>query len=388
MRWYGPAISIGLIALAGPSVSAQGPKAAASGWKALYPPDLGDFNTRAERAAAMVAMEEIERILWQIPELAHPQGFEVLKQVWGGTRQHRERGGLMQYSLRLWFFVPNRAVQPEGPICVAVHVNSSLPSGSNGEVDESGRLFNIETDIGELIPGATIVHEGLRWDTPTADRRGGAITFTSQGTIPWIPVTREEYLRAQIYSIEGKNGELEKEARKSLEKTDYERWLEGAAERKKIRDGAVAALARNQGQAAAEEFRKSQEETERQITEQMKAEEDEQRTRNKEALSNRLGDQLRAQIAAMTPAERASPARAGYGPGMLVGPDDPSGHRVLTPEPEFWRIRRSPAEVHAITIVFRPTLDCAAPAVREALWKAYQRRDWTAAFKRMVDRPW
>ena len=384
----GALLSVAMMASALASASAQQPvKAAASGWKALYPPDLGDFNTRAERAAAMVAMEEIERILWQIPELAHPQGFEVLKQVWGGTRQHRERGGLMQYSLRLWFFVPNRAVQPEGPICIAVHVNSALPSGSNGEVDESGRLFNIEADIGELIPGATIVHEGLRWDTPTADRRGGAITFTSQGILPWIPVTREEYLRQQIYALEGKNGEQEKEFRKALEQTAYQRWIAGAAERKKIRDAAVDAMARNQGKAAAEEIRKSQEDTERQVTEQLKAQEDEERQRNKEALANRFGDQLRAQIAAMTPAERAAPATAGAD-GWLLPPDNPSGHRVLTPEPEYWRVRRSPAEVHAITIVFRPTLNCAAPAVREALWKAYQRRDWTAAFKRMVDRPW
>ena len=387
MKRYGAAISIGLMASAGASVSAQDPKAAVSGWKALYPPDLGDFNTRAERAAAMVVMEEIERILWQIPELAHPQGFEVLKQVWGGTRMYRERGGLMQYSLRLWFFVPSRAVQPEGPICIAVHVNSSLPSGSNGEIDENGRLFNIEADIGELIPGATIAHEGLRWDTPTADRRGGSFTFTSRGIFPWIPVTREEYLRYQIFALEGKQGEKEKELRSALEMTEYQRWIAGAAERKKVRDGAVDAMARNQGKAAAEEFRKEQEQIEHQVAEQLKAQEDEERQRNKEVLANRLGDQLRAQIVAMTPAERAAPAIVGPD-GPLGALNDPSGHRVLTPDPEYWRVRRSPAEVHSITIVFRPTLACADPAVRAALEMASKGGEWAAAFKRMVDRPW
>jgi hypothetical protein len=335
----------------------------------------------------MTVMEEIERILWQIPELAHPQGFEVLKQVYGGTRQQRERGGLMQYSLRLWFFVPSRAVQPEGPVCMAVHVNSSLPSGSNGEIDENGRPFNIEADIGELIPGATIAHEGLRWDTPTADRRGGSFTFTSRGIFPWIPVTREEYLRHLIYATEGKNGEDEKAFRKALEQTEYQRWIAGAAERKKIRDGAVDAMARNQGQAAAEAFRKEQEEIERQVAEQLKAQEDEERQHNKEVLANRTGDQLRAQIAAMTPAERAAPAIVGPD-GPLGALNDPSGHRVLTPDPEYWRVRRFPAEVHAITIVFRPTLACGDPAVRAALEKASKRGEWAAAFKRMVDRPW
>ena len=387
MKWSGAVLSLGLATSVLPSVAAQQEKPAATGWKAVYPPDLGDFNSRADRAAAMTVMEEIERILWQIPELAHPQGFEVMKQVYGGTRQYRERGGLMQYSLRLWFFVPNHKVQPEGPICIAVHVNSGLPAGSNGEFDESGRLFNIEADLGELKPGATAAHEGLRWDTPTADRRGGSFTFTSQGIFPWIAVTREEYLRWQIYALEGKDGEKEKEYRKALEQTEYQRWVAGAAERKKIRDGAVDALARHQGKAAAEDFRKEQEAIEEQITEQLRAQEDEERSRNKEVLANRLGDQLRAQIAAMTPAERAAPARIGA-KGELTGPDDPLSHRVLAADPEFSRVRRSPAEVHTITIVFRPTMDCASPAVRDALWKTHQRTDWAAAFKRMVDRPW
>jgi hypothetical protein len=360
---------------------------AASGWPAIYPPDLGEFNTPAERAAAMATMDEIERIMWQIPELAHPQGFEVMKQVWGGTRQQRERGGLMTYSFRLWFFAPSRKIEPEGPVCIAVHVNTALPGGSRAEFDARGRLFSIEADIGELIPGATIVHQGLRWDTPTADRRGGSITFTSRGISPWIPVTREEYLRQQIYALEGKNGEQEKEFRRSLEKTDYQRWMDGAAERKKILDQSVAALARNQGKAAAEEFRQSQEQTERQIAEQLKAQEDEERTRNKEVLANRYGDQLRARIAGMTPEELAAPATIGPS-GEVAGPNEPPGHRVLTPEPEYWRIRRSAAEVHAITIVFIPTLTCGVPAVRAALEKAYRTAAWAAPFKRMVDRPW
>jgi hypothetical protein len=261
-----------------------------------------------------------------------------------------------------------------------VHVNASR----GALIDETGKAFFIEQVFGEPIPGATIVYEGLRWDTPTADRRPGYVTLTSGGAFPWLPVSREEYLRALIYLEEGKNGAKEKEFRKSLEKTSYERYMDEAADRKKTRDETVAAMARAQGRAAADEFRKTMENTEREVAEQLKAAEVEERKQFKEALTNRYGDQLRAQLAAMMPAERAAPATARYGDHQLVAPDDPEAHRVLTPDPEFWRSRRSRAEVHSITISFHP---CAYPPIRAALEKAYQTLDW-AALKRIVDRPW
>ena len=86
----------------------------------------------------------------------------------------------------------------------------------------------------------------------------------------------------------------------------------------------------------------------------------------------------------MTPAERASPAVALFS-GQMVAADDPLGHRVLTPDPEFFRVRRSRAEAHSITLGFSPTLACADPAVRAALWEAYQTIDW-AALRAIVDR--
>jgi len=331
----------------------------------------------------MATMEEIERILAQVPELARPRGFEVGKQVYGGTLPLGERG-VLSYNFFVWFYAPSKAATGgEGSRCIGVTVNG-IGVGASIE-DESGRVLMVEKDIGEQRPGVTIVHEGLRWDTPDADRRDGYITITTGGKIPWIPVTREQYLRAQIYGTEGKNGEKETAFKKSLEKTSYERWVEEAAERKKTRDDAVAAMARNQGRAAAEEFRKSQEQLERQVGEQLKAQEAEERKQFKDALSNRYGDMLRTQIAAMTPAERASPATADAS-GQLVTRDDPHAHRVLTPDPEFWRVRRSRAEAHTIVLGFKPTHFCEGPAVRAALAKAYQTLD-VAAFRRIVDRP-
>lgn len=364
-----------------PAGAQQRENAARPRWADLYPPNLL-HPTAAERAAAMTTLDEIQRVLEQVPELGKARGFELERHIFGGTLSFGERG-VLTYSWFLVFYRESKAVPQEPPLCIEVHVNASR----GALIDETGKAFFIEQVIGEPIPGATIVYEGLRWDTPTADRRPGYVTLTSRGAFPWLPVSREEYLRALIYLEEGKNGEKEKEFRKSLEKTSYERYMEEAGERKKIRDESLASMARAQGRAAAEELRKSLEQTEREVAEQLKAAEAEERKQFKEALTNRYGDQLRAQLAAMTPTERAAPATARYGDRQLVAPDDPEAHRVLTPDPEFWRSRRSRAEVHSITISFHPGGTCAFPPIRAALEKAYQTLDW-AALKRIVDRPW
>ena len=371
-----------LLAPCAPAAPQQS-SAAPHNWRAVYPPNLGDLPTPAERATAMAILAEIEDILARVPSLAQPKGFEVWKQVYGGTFPLGEKGPLT-YRLFLWFFVPSKAVEPEGPKCIGVNVNSTAGLDLDAP-EEHQKGFFIEPEIGgEKKPGVTIIHEGLRWDTPTEDRRGGSITITAGGAFPWLQVTREQYLQRQIYWEEGKNGQTEAEIKSSLAKTSYQRWMEGAAERKKTREAAIATADRTQGAAAAEELRKTLEATEREVTENMKAEEPEERKRNEDALANRHGDVLRAQLAAMTPAERASPAVALFS-GQMVAADDPLGHRVLTPDPEFFRVRRSRAEAHSITLGFSPTLACADPAVRAALWEAYQTIDWSA-LRAIVDR--
>jgi hypothetical protein len=373
-----PVAALMFIAFAvAPAEAQRTDDAARPRWANHYPPSLG-LATAAERVSAMTTLNEIQRVLEQVPELGKARGFELEQYAFGGTLHFGERG-VLTYHWFLVFYRESKAVPQEPPRCIEVHVNASR----GALFDETGKAFFIEQVIGEPIPGATIVYEGLRWDTPTAEHRSGYVTLTSRGAFPWLPVSREEYVRALIYLEEGKNGEKEKAFRKSLEKTSYERYMEEAAERKKTRDEAVAAMARAQGRAAADEFRKTMENTEREVAEQLKAAEAEERKQFKEALTNRYGDQLRAQLASMTPAERAAPATARYGDNQLVAPDDPEAHRVLTPDPEFWRSRRSRAEVHSITIAFHP---CGYPPIRAALEKAYQTLDW-AALKRIVDRP-
>ena len=87
----------------------------------------------------------------------------------------------------------------------------------------------------------------------------------------------------------------------------------------------------------------------------------------------------------MSEAERRSPAMVSG--GVLAAADAPGAHRVLLPDPDFWRARRSRTEVHSITLSFYPFQTCMVPEVHEALLKAWNTLDWMG-FKRMVERPW
>ena len=185
-------------------------------WKAGYPSKFWEGTTASERAAIMATLGEIERILWKVPELAQPKGFEILKTAHGGGPPwHPERcptgfedaKSILQSELRLWFFAPSMA-------------------------------------------------------------------------------TPEEFLRWWIYHAEGSDyGGNERSARRSLEQTTYDRWLEETPARKKDRDEAIASAAQAQGRAAAEELRKTLEQTEREVTERLKAEDAEERKRNQEVLA-------------------------------------------------------------------------------------------------------
>ena len=366
-------------------------------WEVLYPPTYYAGTTPGEQAAITSTLGEIERILWRIPEIAQPRGFRVRKNAQGGgppwhpTRRltgFDDPNSILEHSFRLMFTLPDA---DEGTYCIEAFVNRvNIGADAATMIDEAGRQLMVEPGIGEpIVPGATILHGGLRWDTPDADRRSSWVTFTPRGVRPWKPVTREQFLRFWIYHAEGSDyGVNEQSTRKSLEKTTYDRWLEEAPARREDRDAAIATAAQVQGRAAADELRKVLEQTEREVGAQLKAQDAEERKGNQAVLgAPSQGDQYRARIAAMTPVERASPSYAPYGSTELLAPTDELARRVLMPDPEFWRVRRSRVEVHSITVAFHAHLTCGAPAVQEALSKAYQSLDWTA-IKRIVDRPW
>ena len=96
------------------------------------------------------------------------------------------------------------------------------------------------------------------------------------------------------------------------------------------------------------------------------------------AIFSKIAEGLRGQIAAMTPAERASPA-------FLVGDEfqsagTPNARAVVQANPAFYRARRSPFEPRAVLVHFEGTYDPIMPQAR----RMYETIDW-AAIKRLVN---
>jgi hypothetical protein len=193
-----------------------------------------------------------------------------------------------------------------------------------------------------------------------------------------LPATREEYLRAQIFELEGKDQQKVNATRTAAAKTPYETWIEGAAERKKMRDMILANIA---DKAQAEKTRADMEANERKTTEAMKKDEPNARARIS-SLQNAAapGDPLRAKLAAMSPADRASPAFI-LGLFELVPPETAHARAVVRENPAFYRTRRSPVEPRAILVTL-PGLD---KVVKPANRQLYRELDW-ATLKGLLDK--
>jgi hypothetical protein len=336
----------------------------------------------------MATLSQIEQLLLKIPGLATPGGFEILPQLAGGHRPAGPdgtplAGGVIRYNIGLTMFYPSRA-QSEGRTCISVIVNDDAPPAKHR--DPSGRPLYIQTEIAKPLPYATEVWGQLLSDPK--ERSFVDVLMTAGGVRPWSPVTREAFINALIVDAEGKDGEKSAELQKTFSKTPNEEWVESAAQRKRDRDETLAQARTVQSAAEVEKLRKQLEDSEREVTERLKKDNDAVRERFAAArtMVTKWGDDLRAALAAMSPAERQMPALinnaltsgplvAGY--RLTSDTASPTWH-VRTPDFAFWRFRRSPIEVRSIRVSIGLSGTCLQPAIREALLSAYQQLDWAA----------
>jgi hypothetical protein len=391
----------GLVLLATPrQTHAQRERAIASGGRWLER-DVRRFTnvTAAQQAEAIAVLDRIERILKQVPELANPEGYEIRPGVAGGARQQgpdgRELPGtVVEYGLGLMFFVPSRAIAGEGSYCISVVVNGRQ---SGTLRDEAGREIYIENERGRpstnpdisdgRVPRKATQVYGELWNV-RGERSIADVLFVTAGQLPWKPVSREEYYRAVLFDLEGANGEKLAEFRVGLQKTPYQQWMEGAAQRKADREAALAQLKGVLPDSALENMRRTQESTEREVTEKLKNDETTDREQNSDAHTKSFAfrDSILVELARMTPEERRTPAyiskTTADGPRAtgwnLTTDSTPPNWRVLTPDFDFYRIRRSPVEVRSINVHISMTLSCLAPKIQDTLWKLYHTLDWAA----------
>ena len=392
------------LAVGMPARAQGGPGAAAPngpGWlprvSFLDNPDQAVPVTTAERVSVAARLAAIEAEFLRIAAIERPQGFEAKAAFGWDGGQFTVRDLLIGSSYSLAFAAPSfgHRVDPARPI--VVYVNPSGRTLARDQdvplaVDEDGGEIYLEQFPGRAIPGATAVYEYEQQERPTrpegiTTRYGGkvAVLFTAGGASPWLAVSRERYLKAMIIQVEGKNQETLKEMKGAASQTPYEQWMAGAAERRKEREASMAMVT---DKAAAAKALEALEKTEREVTASLKASEAKDREFSARMTTNMLGDQFRAQIAAMPPAERAQTAwMAG---GMLVSPDAPGARRMVTLNPAFYRTRGSPLQARAILVILK-TGGYASTSPGQQGWlnvdravvDAYARVNW-AAFVRMV----
>lgn len=390
-----------------PANALQGGQAATGRW---LPRDIRPISgvTAAQRAAAIATLDKVERILKQVPELANPEGYEILPVIAGAGRQQRADGrelpgAVVQYHLALMAYRPTKAIAGEGTVCIRVTVNG-VQSGRMR--DASGREIYIEAERGKpstkatisdyRVPHSATMVYGELWNVPR-ERSMADVLFVTAGALPWEPVSREKFYEAILLEVEGANGERQAAYRESLQKTPYQQWMEGAAKRKADREAAMAQLRGMLPAADLEKMRQTQEATEREVTEKLKKDDGAHREQNSEALVNSFvyRDRMNAELARMTPDERRMPAyingamdREGLSAtGWTITADDtPPAWRVLTPNLDFYRARRSPVEVRSIEVHLSMTRTCLAPQIQQMLWTLYHTLDW-AAINNLLEAP-
>jgi hypothetical protein len=362
----------------------------------------------AQRAEAMATLDKIVRLLKQVPELASPDGYEILPIIDGGNHQIGPgesatplAGSVVEYSIGLMHFRPTRAIAGEGRTCVGVAVNKTVQTSQR---DATGNGIYIEGDRGKpstnpnisdgRVPHATQVY-GELWNVPR-EQSGVEVLFVTAGELPWKPVSRETYYRAILLEREGAGGEKMAAFREGLKKTPYQEWMDGAAERKREREASYAQLVGILPAAEIEKTRQQQEAIEREVTERLKKDERQHREQNSAALAGSFGmrDSILAELAKMTPEERAMPTYINgaltEGPNAtgwrLTTDDAPPAWRVLTPNYDFYRARRSPVEVRSVSVNIGIAGTCLAPKIQAALWQAFHKLDWNS-FNNLLEQP-
>jgi len=247
----------------------------------------------------------------------------------------------------------------------------SWSEGDRPMSDDNGDGLFMERVRGKPMFGALATFG----DFERGDTEGFYLLFTN-GASPTRPVSREEYLRAWIFSAEGKNGATAASAATAHSRS-YQAWLSRADERKKEREQLLAVLAAQDPTKVAK-TRADMEKAEQGAGEFLKMAADEERGRVG-AGQTALGDRLRAQIAAMTPEERAWPAWAiGF---ELVPPGTPNAQAIVRRNPDFYQASKSPVEVRAILVHFQNVKE-ARVSQRQRMFREF---DW-AALRRMLNR--
>ena len=379
-----------VLAAATPSAAPQaarrveecGPNDIVPWWPRIETNVGGETLSVADRTTVRTRLAAVEGLMRKT-NYATPRGFAVLPVF--GYHEITSRTELYEYGFAL---VTKKLCDKydEHGADITVDFNPDPQSWSMSDrpmLDEKGEALYSERPRRPALFGSTATFGGfLEENSNTA---AFFLLYTIGGQSPVLPATREEYLRAMIFTLEGKNSEGAKAAAATLSKTPYERWMEDAPQRKK-RNADLMATIEKVAPAQAAKMKADMERAEAAETEKLKkadAYERAQVSKNVTA-ATALGDRFRAEIAAMSPSQRSSPAFLvdvpGNGIPALVAPGTPESWAIVKKNPAFYRATTSPLEPR-IVLVHMPA---AYPEYRPQQTELYKTLDW-AAIKKLVN---
>jgi len=370
------ALLLAISIFATPVEAQRGPEAKASPRPGWHPRDLftDDRTPAADRAVIEKNLAAAEALVVRIPGYAVPRGFEVTP--WWAFHSAKSRGRLRDYQFQIHAHVPSKKAAAGGwASAFRAHFNPDIRQLTVGDAKEAdGQSIYFERPRSALAYGATAVYGTFG----EINAPGIHVLFTAHDESPMLPVSRERDLRAMIFEFEGNDPEELKRRHAAAARTPYEEWMSGAGQRKKEREETLVSI---DDKAQAAKMRAQIEKMERDVTEGLKKRE----VLDRQSLSGTVGssspgDQLRAQIAAMTPGERAS--QGWVIARQLVPAGTPGAQALVKENPAFYRARGSPFEPRAI-LVYMPS-EVYTTVMGATQVQLYREFDW-AALKRLLD---
>lgn len=384
-----------LVCVAGPTGAAQRNTGAAAkrterpGWLPrtdTTSTGVDQAMTAAERAIVEARFAAYERLFATPDSLARPQGFVVWHNVGGGVRDGLDAVPRFGYAI---FVGPVK--REDTPVLSALENPAArhvwtVANGPPTFADADGDIYaeRPKRAAQSEMPPTAVVYDGLQFDKPTRARLNTAsVLLTANGELPWSDVPRERVLRILIADAE----RVFKVAEEQAAETSYQQWLREAPRRQKDREEILVGIAfvdktqvphvrenlERADREAGESYRKS-EAAEREVA-----------TRSLDFAKARL-TAVRAQFAAMSPAERAMPAwiqlemtGANAGTYAFASPGTPGFEHLIADKSGYYRFTGSRVQLRALLLSFRIKEVAREEQLDPPVIDSYKAFDWMAA---------
>lgn len=250
--------------------------------------------------------------------------------------------------LMLQLFHPTFKIAVESSAGVKVFVNDLSPlfyGIGGGEIkDSAGPIFSEPIRVGEL--GGADVYWSER-------QRDCIAVFNGNQRALWEPVSQKRYLLAQIKALEGKSEDALKEFKAEQRKQSAESTGPDLAEQEEM-----LKLMRAINPEAAKELEKQLADMRRLMAEKMpeiRKEIDREFEKGAGVLDPAI-NKFKAELAAMSPAERAAPAYwagiNGSKTTLLSHPDDAGSRALVAPTKSYFSKTTDPQDVQLLIVEF------------------------------------